>query len=137
MKIKLFDDNKFIPTKSHFYDAGLDLYIPEDIVLYPFITECIDMKIGFNIPESCAGILVPRSSIAKQGVICQTSIIDSGYNGSIHLILTNCSQARLKFNKGERLCSLVCFNIINPVIDIVNDLPESERGNSGLGSTGK
>ena len=67
MKIKLLDKGKF-PTKSHKEDIGLDLYLPEKIVLTPFETKTIGLKMCVAIPEGFAGMIVPRSSIAKKRI---------------------------------------------------------------------
>ena len=121
-----------MPTKSHELDCGLDLYIPEEIILEPLETKCIGLGLFVEIPEGYAGVLVPRSSIAKKGIIIHPAIIDPGYNGEIHLILTNCSNNTYSFNLNDRLCSLVCYNILNATIN-----PENNRGSNGLGSSGK
>lgn len=136
MKIKLFNENAKIPTKSHEEDAGLDMYLCDDLVIEPFETKCVGLGIGFQIPEGYAGIFVPRSSTAKKGLIIQTSIVDRGYTGETHLIITNCSNQTFYFNKGDRVCSMVCFNILNPTLEITNELEVTERGANGLGSSG-
>ena len=136
MKIKLFNKNVKIPTKSHSTDCGLDLYLPEGFIIKPLETICLGLGIGFSVPEGAAGIFVPRSSIAKKGLVITPAITDCGYNGETHLILTNCSNNTYTFNKDDRVCTFVCFNIINPLIEIVDELPSSERGDKGLGSTG-
>lgn len=137
MKIKLLDKGKF-PTKSHKEDIGLDLYLPEKIILTPFETKTIGLKMCVAIPEGFAGMIVPRSSIAKKGLIMQTQIIDPGYQGEIHLIVTNCSNSIQAFDENERLCSLVVYSILNPYLEEVNEFTEiSSRGKNGLGSSGK
>jgi len=132
MNIKQLKDNVKLPTKSHDLDCGLDLYIPENLKLLPFDTLCIGLGLSVNIPEGFAGILVPRSSIAKKGIIIHPAIIDPGYKGEIHLVVTNCSTSTWIFNEGDRLCSLVCYSILNPTIN-----PDDNRGENGLGSSGK
>lgn len=132
MKISKFRDDVKMPTKSHELDCGLDMYLPDELTINPFETVCIGLGLGFEIPEGFAGIFCPRSSIAKKGIIIATSIVDPGYTGEVHLIATNCSSNTYKFAKNDRLCSIVCFNILNPTINPVND-----RGNGGLGSSGK
>lgn len=136
MKFKILKDGT-IPTKSHKLDCGLDIYLPECFEINPMETIVLGLKLCVSIPEGCAGMLVPRSSTAKKGIISQTQIIDPGYTGEIHLIITNCSNNKYTFNKNDRICSLVVYNLINPVIEVVEELENSERGNFGLGSTGK
>ena len=136
MKIKLFRNDITVPKKSHLPDSGLDIFLPKDITLQPFETKTIGLGLGVMIPEGHAGILVPRSSIAMQGLIIQTSIIDPDYTGEIHLIITNCSNKEVKLWASQRVCSICCFNVLNPYVEIVEEFPTTERGSNGLGSSG-
>lgn len=136
MKIKLFKDIK-LPTKSHFDDGGYDTYIPKEFVIRPFETIVIGLGFGVEIPKNYVGMLVPRSSIAKRGLIAQTQLIDCGYTGEIHLILTNCSTETYCFNRDDRIVSLVVYNYLNEYLEIVEELPKTDRGSKGLGSSGK
>lgn len=137
MKIKRFDKDIALPKKSHLPDVGLDLFLPKDLFIRPFRTMTISLGIGVAIPEGYAGILVPRSSIAEKGLIIQTSIIDPDYTGEIHLIITNSTDESVSLEKGQRVCSLVCVNVLNPYIEEVEELQSTTRGTAGLGSTGK
>lgn len=137
MKIKLFKPDIKLPVKSHLPDSGLDIFMPEGVVLQPFETATVSLQLGVAIPEGFAGMLVPRSSIAAKGLIIQTAIIDPDYTGDIHLIITNCSNQTHVIEKDQRVCSLVVYSVLNPYIQIVDELPNTERGNNGLGSTGK
>ena len=136
MKIKLFK-NVQLPKKSHLPDCGLDCFIPESFELQPLETKTIGLGIGIQVPEGFAGMLVPRSSIAERGLVIQTSIIDPDYTGEIHLIITNCSNNVAKIEENQRVCSLVIYNVLNVRLDVVYDFEITERGNNGLGSSGK
>ena len=136
MKIKLMKDVQ-LPKKSHLPDSGLDCFMPESFELKPFETKAIGLGIGIQVPEGFAGMLVPRSSIAEKGLLIQTSIIDPDYTGEIHLIITNCSNNNVVIEKNQRVCSLVVYNVLNVRLDIVYDFEQTDRGNNGLGSTGK
>ena len=132
MKIIKVNRNAKIPTKSHELDCGLDLYLLEDVDMHPFQTVCLNTGLSMEIPEGYAGILAPRSNIAKKGIVIHPAIIDPGYKGEVHIIATNCSHTLRAFKAGDRLCSLVCYNILNPTIN-----PEDNRGAGGLGSSGR
>lgn len=137
MKIKLFDRKAKMPSKSHSSDAGYDMYLPHGFMIEPNETLVIGLGVGFEIPEGFAGIFVPRSSIAKKGLIIQTSLIDPGYKGETHLIITNSSRNIYSFEKGDRVCSIIFVNLLNTQFEIVEEFENSDRGESGLGSTGK
>ena len=137
MKIKKFKETTELPKKSHLPDSGLDIFMPCSFEIDSLETKTIGLELAFSIPEGHAGMLVPRSSIAAQGLVIQTSIIDPDYTGEIHLIITNCSKRKINIEKGQRVCSLVAYSVLNPYIEVVEDLPKTERGTHGLGSTGK
>lgn len=128
----MFINAKKLPKKSHDLDCGLDCFTIEPFSIEPLETKTIGLGFSVEIPEGYAGMLVPRSSIAKKGLICQTSIIDPGYTGEVHLIITNCSNNTYHFNENDRIVSLIVYNILNPILNPIND-----RGSNGLGSTNK
>ena len=136
MKIKLMKDVQ-LPKKSHLPDSGLDCFMPESFELKPLETKTVGLGIGIQVPEGFAGMLVPRSSIAEKGLLIQTSIIDPDYTGEIHLIITNCSNSNVVIEKNQRVCSLVVYNVLNVRLDVVYNFEHTDRGNNGLGSTGK
>lgn len=137
MKVKLFRDDVKIPKKQQLPDSGLDLYMPEDLSIESLETITIGLGVGFAIPEGHAGMLVPRSSIADKGLLIQTSVIDPDYSGEVHLIITNVSKNTYDIKKGDRVCSLIVYSVLNPYLEIVDVLPSTHRGTKGLGSSGK
>lgn len=137
MKFKKFREDVKLPMKQHLPDVGLDLFMPEAFDIAPLETKTIGLGLGVAIPEGFAGMLVPRSSIAAKGLIIQTAIIDPDYTGEFHIIVTNCSNITQHIEKEQRLCSLVMFNALNARVEIVNEFENTERGNEGLGSSGK
>lgn len=137
MKIKLFKDTTILPKKSHLPDSGLDIFMPQDLTVKMLETKTIGLEIAVSIPEGHAGMLVPRSSIAQKGLIIQTSIIDPDYTGEIHLIITNCSKETQELKRGDRVCSLVAYSVLNPYLEQVDVLPSTIRGTKGMGSSGR
>ena len=137
MKIKLFKETTILPKKSHLPDSGLDIFLPCDIELDVLETKTIGLELGVMIPEGYAGMLVPRSSIADKGLIIQTAVIDPDYTGEIHLIITNCSKHKVFLTRGSRACSLIVYSILNMYLEVVDKFEKTERGDTGLGSTGK
>ena len=137
MKIKLFKETTILPKKSHLPDSGLDIFLPCDIELDVLETKTIGLELGVMIPEGFAGMLVPRSSIADKGLIIQTAVIDPDYTGEIHLIITNCSKHKVCLTRGNRVCSLIVYSILNMYLEVVDKFEKTERGDAGLGSTGK
>lgn len=137
MKIRRLHKETPLPKKSHLPDSGLDIFMPCSFEIEPLETKTVGLDICVAIPEGFAGMLVPRSSIADKGLIIQTAIIDPDYTGEIHLIVTNCSKISQFVEKGQRVCSLVVYSILNCRLEEVEEMPQTERGCHGLGSTGK
>lgn len=137
MKIKMFDKNVKLPMKSHLPDVGLDCFMPKDITIKPFETVVFDLGFGVQIPEGFAGMFVPRSSISTQGLIIQTAIIDPDYTGQLHGIVTNASNNTVVLKKDQRIMSLIILSVLNARLEITAEFEQTERGENGLGSTGK
>lgn len=134
---KCFNGFSLEIKKKYDIDGGLDLPLPNECRIRPFETLAIPLGIGVKIPVGYIGYLVPRSSIAKKGLIIHPPIIDPGYTGEIHCLVTNCSSVSYDFEKGDRLCSLVIVPAVNIELRKVEEFPKSERGENRFGSTGK
>ena len=133
-------------TSYHEGDSGLDLFVPEDVVIPAGAISCM-----VNLSISCEAFpdkdkihnisyyLYPRSSMgAKTPLRLSNSvgIIDSGYRGSIIGIVDNLSDTDYVIEPGTRLFQL-CSPILDPItFQIVNTLSTTSRGSGGLGSTG-
>ena len=136
MRVKKFNKNAILPCRTHSTDAGLDIFLPEPLTLKAFETKTIGTGLGFEIPEGYAGIFIVRSSMGKKGIYISPCIVDSGYTGETHLMISNMTEENYSFNQGDRLCSLVLFNILTPTLTEVEEFQETERGSKGLGSSG-
>lgn len=138
MKIKLLDE-KCLPTKAHTWDAGFDLKARENVSVFPQDTEFIPTGVCVEIPVGFVGLLFPRSSISKTPLRMANSVgvIDSGFTGEIKVPLYNTSDVEIRdIDKYERIAQLVIVPLADVSIEIVDELEDTERGNSGFGSTG-
>lgn len=136
MKVKRFKKTTRMPVKPHLPDVGLDIFTPKEFWLKPLETITVGLELAVSIPEGFAGMLVPRSSITKRGMIVQTAVIDPDYTGEIHLIITNCSNNVQHIEEDQRVCSLVVYSVLNARIEEVEEMTETERNTKGLGSSG-
>lgn len=137
MKIKLFSKNVLAPKRMHETDAGLDCFMPKGFIILPFQTRCLSLDVGFCLEKNTAGIFVPRSSIAKKGLIITPAFVDPSYTSTCHLIISNCSLLPRKFKKGDRVCSFAVFEVKHEKLEIVDEFEKTGRGDNGLGSTGR
>ena len=136
MKIKIipFAGKLALPVRKHYNDAGADVFCPEDVFIGSGKTEAIALGFGLEIPDGFMGLVYPRSSMAREGVVCELPPIDSGYRGEIHAVISNLTDKAVRLQKGTRIGQLV----IQPVIiaDFVTELGE-EREEGAFGSTGE
>ena len=131
----------FYRSHGHFHkgDAGLDLYVLEDIHFKTGETRAIKMGISCEPEDGKAYYLFPRSSISKTPLRMANSIglIDGGYRGEIMAVCDNIKTVPYKLEKGQRLFQLVSADSSPIHYDLVSELKESTRGSGGFGSTGK
>ena len=128
-----------LPTRKHPGDAGADVYVLEKHVLLPHETACIGLGIGTEIPEGYVGFILPRSSMAKRGLVTQTVPIDSNYRGEIHAIITNYNSENAKIEAGDRIAQLVVFPCLAEPMEMIEPAEASvtDRGAGAFGSTGR
>lgn len=135
MKVKL-DDGATMPTRGHPTDAGLDLYSPVTCWLHPGHHIMIDTGVHVEIPDMHVGLLTSKSGLMKMGITSRGTI-DSSYRGSIKAVLYNHSSEGYLIHEGDKITQLVIMPIDIPELELVEELSETDRGESGFGSTGK
>ena len=135
MKIKLLDP-ECKPYRKYDTDAGIDLRARESCIIYPGEAVKIPAGICVEIPTGHVGDISPRSSVSLQGLAIQGKV-DSGYTGEVGIIAINCVNKAIKITKGDRIAQLVVLPVEIGDMEIVEELPESERGGKGFGSTGE
>lgn len=138
LNVKL-DDGAKKPTRAHDWDAGLDLYMPEnlnDLMLFAGEWAVINTGVHVFIPEGYVGLLKSKSGLnVKYGIVSE-GVIDAGYTGSIVVKLYNHSECDHCIHAGDKITQLVIVPVVTPVVELVHWLPETERGGNGFGSTG-
>tara|TARA_Y100000994_G_scaffold235294_1_gene224824 strand:+ start:413 stop:850 length:438 start_codon:yes stop_codon:yes gene_type:complete len=132
---------KMYSNHGHFHegDAGLDLYVLEDIEFNPGETKLIKLGISCEPEDGKAYYLFPRSSISKTPLRMSNSIglIDGGYRGEIMASCDNIKDFQFIAKKGERLFQLVATDSSSISYTMTDDLSSTSRGEGGFGSTGK
>tara|TARA_B100001250_G_C19234417_1_gene543706 strand:- start:32 stop:469 length:438 start_codon:yes stop_codon:yes gene_type:complete len=143
LKIKTLNKEAYQLYQSHGHfhdgDAGLDLYILEDISFMPGETKLIKLGISCEPKDEKAYFLLPRSSISKTPIRLANSIglIDGGYRGEIMAACDNIKDFEYKVEKGQRLFQLIGANCEPISYELVDNLSDTTRGDGGFGSTGK
>jgi dUTP pyrophosphatase len=139
LPIQRLRDDAVVPQRAYAGDAGLDLAACERVELAPGARATVGTGIAVAIPEGYAGYVQPRSGLAaKHGItiVNTPGLVDSGYRGELRVVLLN-TDAREPFvvEPGMRIAQLVLLEV--PAVDPVevDELPESERGVRGFGSS--
>ncbi|GAA4887257.1 MULTISPECIES: dUTP diphosphatase [Saccharopolyspora] len=121
-------------------DAGADLVTTSDLVLEPGARAVVGTGVALALPEGYAGFVHPRSGLAARaglGMVNAPGTIDSGYRGEIKVCLINHDREEpLALRRGDRIAQLVVQRVERAVFQEVDELPESQRGTGGYGSTG-
>ena len=128
-----------VPTQAYEHDAGIDLAACERVELGPGERALVPTGLAVAIPPGYAGYVQPRSGLAtKHGIsiVNTPGLVDSGYRGELLVNLLN-TDPRESFvvEPGMRIAQLVVLAVpsISPVE--VEELPASERGDRGFGSS--
>ena len=143
IKLPIINNSHYdLPSYSTKQSSGLDLRanILEEIILAPFDRKLIPTGLSISIPEGYEAQVRPRSGLSiKNGITVLNSpgTIDSDYRGDIGVILINLSKESYTIKPGDRVAQIVFSKYEKIEWGIVSDLPNSNRGKSGFGSTGK
>jgi dUTP pyrophosphatase len=141
LPVKRLRPDAVVPERAYAGDAGLDLSSCERVELPPGERALVGTGLAVAIPEGHAGFVQPRSGLAaKHGItiVNTPGLIDAGYRGEVKVTLLN-TDARAAFvvEPGMRIAQLVVL-ALPPVLPVeVDELPASERGEGGFGSSGR
>ncbi|RKQ36282.1 dUTP diphosphatase [Kocuria tytonis] len=138
--LQLLDPGLPIPAYARPGDAGADLRAREDVELRPGERALVDTGVAVAIPEGYVGLVHPRSGLAAAHgitVLNAPGTVDSGYRGELKVCLLNTdARAAYTIRRGERIAQLVVQEVVTARFDAVAQLPPSERGERGFGSSG-
>ena len=126
-----------LPYKATEGSAAYDLRAPVNATVMPGGRLVLDLNFSAAIPEGYALQLSSRSGLASQGLWTLAGVIDSDYRGSIKAILFNSNSSAFKITKGQRITQAFLFRTYEVEWQEVERLPSTNRGDGGLGSTGK
>ena len=128
-----------VPEYATTSAAGMDLKSNEAATLEPLERKAVSTGIRIAIPEGYEGQVRPRSGLALQHGISipnAPGTIDADYRGEVKVILVNLGADRFEIQKGDRIAQLVICPVQRAELIVGEDLPSSDRGEGGFGSTG-
>ena len=128
-----------VPSRAYDGDAGFDLAACERVELAPGERATVGTGLAVAVPDGYAGFVQPRSGLASRHgitIVNAPGLVDSGYRGEVRVVLLN-TDPREPFvvEPGMRIAQLVILPVPEVELVEVDELPESERGVRGFGSS--
>ena len=141
LPVTILKEGALLPTRAHEGDAGLDLYACESAHIGPGERWGVGTGVGVEIPADHAGLVLPRSGLARDhgiALVNSPGLIDSGYRGELRVLLLNTDPAEtFRVQAGDRIAQLVLVPIALASPVAVEALAESAWGGGGFGSSGR
>lgn len=136
IKIKRLTPSAKIPKSPRKEDAGMDIFSDEELTIKPNHRALVKTGISMEFPIGYVALVWDKSGIAKKGLTKVGGVIDSGYRGEYKIMLHNISSESYQIKKGEKIAQILIQPVVRPVIEEVEELSFSDRGENGFGSTG-
>jgi dUTP pyrophosphatase len=141
LPVSILVEGALVPTRAHEGDAGLDLYACEAAHIGPGERWGVGTGVGVQIPEGHAGLVLPRSGLARDhgiALVNSPGLIDAGYRGELRVLLLNTDPAEtFRVEPGDRIAQMVLVPIALAVPVEVEALAASDRATGGFGSSGR
>ncbi len=143
VKIKRLGNNTDLPLPSYQSDgsSGLDLCaaVNNNLTLQPGDIKLIPTGLSISLPEGYEAQIRPRSGLALKyglGFVNAPGTIDADYRGEIGVIAINWGKKPLTIKRGERIAQMVIHTVSRAIIEEVNELDTTQRGEGGFGHSG-
>lgn len=140
LPVRRLRGNAVLPDRAYDGDAGLDLAACDHLVLEPGERAVVGTGLAVAIPDGCAGFVQPRSGLASRHgitIVNSPGLVDSGYRGEVKVVLLNTDRDRsFTVEPGMRIAQLVVVPVPTVAPVEVDDLPATDRGVRGHGSSG-
>ena len=140
LRLHRLDSELPLPVRAHPTDAGIDLHAAVDCDLTPGGRELVGTGVAVAIPSGYVGLVHPRSGLAARAglsIVNAPGTIDAGYRGEIKVNLINLDPSdTVRITRGDRIAQLIIQRVELWDVVEVDQLDETDRGESGHGSTG-
>lgn len=138
VRIKKLDATAEILRYAHEGDAGLDIFAAETLTLAPGARTSVATGIAMEIPEGYVGLVWDKSGLShKHGLKTLGGVIDAGFRGEVRIGVVNLSGEAYTIEKGHKIAQILFQKVERAVIEHVDELSDTSRGEHGFGSTGK
>lgn len=134
----VLDEGAFMPKRADTFACGFDLYARDTGTIHPGDRKLIKTGVHCTLRPGTYGRICDRSGLAYNfGITTIAGQIDENYRGDIGVILFNSGTKIFHYVPGDRIAQMVISKYEAPEFVQVDSLEETERGESGFGSTGK
>lgn len=137
LRVKRLSPQAKLPSYGHPDDAGLDLYSSEETVIRPGEVKAVPTGLKIAIPPGFVGLIWDKSGLALRGVHRLAGVVDSGYRGEVRVVLVNLGQENFEIGAGMKIAQMLVQPVEQAVIEEVEELDPTPRGEAGFGSTGQ
>ncbi len=138
--LRRLDESIPVPRYAHPGDAGADLATAEDVTISPGQRVLVGTGLAIAIPIGWVGLVHPRSGLAARHgltIVNAPGTVDAGYRGEIKVCLLNTdTRTEVQLRRGDLIAQLVLQRVAQADFIEVDELPSSDRGVGGHGSTG-
>lgn len=140
--IKKLDPAIKLPEYKTGGASGMDLvaFLKESVNVKSKTSSLIPTGLSVAFPKEYEIQIRPRSGLAVKNnisVLNTPGTIDSDYRGEIKVIIYNHGNKDFIINNGDRIAQMILAPVVKMELEETNDLPETNRGIGGFGSTGK
>lgn len=125
-----------VPERQSAGAAGYDLSSAVDVLIASNSWALVSTGLAIAVPPGTYARIAPRSGLSLRGTVVGAGVIDADYRGEVKVLLFNHSSTDLQVKRGDRVAQLVLEVIATPLVSVVEELPATDRGASGFGSTG-
>lgn len=136
MKIML-EAGAYMPVRAHATDAGLDIRSMVNKKVPARGSAVFHTGVHIQLPPNTVGLLTSKSGLNINHNITSTGTIDEGYTGEIVVKLFNHGEESYLIEAGDKISQLVVLPCYYVDLELVDDLDQSDRGESGFGSSGR
>jgi dUTP pyrophosphatase len=128
-----------MPTIGNPGDAGYDLRSADNAIVQARSRHTVNTGVSIALPAGYVALVHPRSGLAaKHGitVLNAPGTVDAGYRGQMLITLVNHSDEDFEISRGDRIAQMLFQKFESARFVHVTELPGSQRGSAGFGSTG-
>ena len=137
LRVALDHESAVLPTRAYSGDAGWDLYACESVIIAGGSFQDVPLGFRMAIPDGHFGFITGRSSTyRKRKLRVDANVIDCGYRGPMFAGVHNMAPVAQTVAEGKKIAQLLILPVPTIRATKVDDLPESDRGSKGFGSSG-